>query len=261
MLFFTLKETITQFFDNTINKYVFMNTLLENIYNTGYVEDAEGNLINPFPTATASEIGLLFYELIQKLNLQRTIEIGMAYGLSTVAICQAHRDQGIGSHIAIDPFQNKEWKSIGLLNVKKAGLEDKLRFLEEFSHKALPQLLAAGEQFDFAFIDGSHLFEDVLVDFFYIDKMLRPESFIVFDDIWMPSVRKVVNFVLKNKSYQLVNISTKPNLLKRIKRITRRIAQNPFELDFTDVKYIPENICILKKIGEDNRAWDVHRSF
>lgn len=238
-----------------------MNTLLENIYNTGYVQDVEGNLINPFPTATAYEIGLLFNELIQKSNLQRTIEIGMAYGLSTVAICQAHRDKGIGSHTAIDPFQNKDWQSIGLLNVKKAGLEDKLRFLEEFSHKALPQLLAAGEQFDFAFIDGSHLFDDVLVDFFYIDKMLRAEGFIVFDDIWMPSVRKVVHFVLKNKSYQLVNISTKADLSKRIRRLKKRLFQDPLKIDFTGIKYIPENICFLKKISEDSRAWDFHCSF
>ncbi len=238
-----------------------MNTLLENIYNTGYVEDAEGNLISPFPTATAYEIGLLFNELIRNLNLQKTLEIGMAYGLSTMFICQAHHDKGIGSHTAIDPFQTKAWKSIGLLNIKKAGLAEKFRFLEAFSHEALPQLLAAGEQFDFTFIDGSHFFDDVLVDFFYIDKMLKPGGYIVFDDIWMPGIRKVVHFVLKNKSYQLVNISTKSDLLKRVKRIIRRIAQNPFEIDFTGVKYITENICILKKTGEDSRAWDFHCSF
>lgn len=133
-----------------------MNTLLENIYNTGYVEDAEGNLISPFPTATAYEIGMLFNKLIHELNLRKTLEIGMAYGLSTMFICQAHHDKGIGSHTAIDPFQSKEWKSIGLLNVKKAGLAEKFRLVEAFSHEALPQLLAEGEQFDFTFIDGSH---------------------------------------------------------------------------------------------------------
>lgn len=110
-------------------------------------------------------------------------------------------------------------------------------------------------------IDGSHFFDDVLVDFFYIDKMLKPGNYVVFDDIWMPGIRKVVHFVLKNKPCQLVNISTKTDLLKRAKRITRRMAQNPFELDFTGVNYIPENICMLKKINEDSRDWDFHRSF
>lgn len=64
-----------------------MNTLLENVYNTGYVEDAEGNLISHFPTATAYEIGVLFNKLIHELNLRKTLEIGMAYGLPTMFIC------------------------------------------------------------------------------------------------------------------------------------------------------------------------------
>jgi predicted O-methyltransferase YrrM len=93
-----------------------MNQLLEQIYQTGRVEDAEGNSINPFPVATPSDTGTILYEIVKKYNLQKTLEIGMAYGLSTLFICQAHQDKGLGSHIAIDPGQTNKWKSIGVLS-------------------------------------------------------------------------------------------------------------------------------------------------
>ena len=85
-----------------------MNSLIENIYKTGQVEDAEGHLINPFPTTTLRKISILLNDIIQKNNLQKTLEIGMAYGLSTSSICQAHHDKGSGIHTAIDPCQSNK---------------------------------------------------------------------------------------------------------------------------------------------------------
>ncbi|NJR75273.1 MAG: class I SAM-dependent methyltransferase [Scytonema sp. CRU_2_7] len=157
-----------------------MNQLLEEIYSTKLVKDAAGNSINPFPTATPYDIGVVLKEFIQKYNLERTLEVGMAYGLSTLFICQAHQDKGTGIHTAIDPMQNNLWKSIGLLNIERAGLADKLRFMESCSHEALPQLLTKGEKLDFAFIDGSHHFDYTLIDFFYIDKLLHLGGYVVF---------------------------------------------------------------------------------
>ena len=69
--------------------------------------------------------------------------------------------------------------------------------------EALPQLCSQKEEFEFAFIDGSHLFDFTFVDFFFIDKLLAVGGHVAFDDLWMPAVRKVVSFVLKNKPYQL----------------------------------------------------------
>ncbi|GET37222.1 class I SAM-dependent methyltransferase [Microseira wollei] len=238
-----------------------MNQLLEHIYNTGYVEDGDGKLINPFPTATPRETGTILYEIVQQYNLERTMEIGMAYGLSTLFICQAHQDRGVGNHTAIDPKQSTIWKSIGLLNIKRSGLSERLRFFETFSDEVLPQIVKTGENFDFAFIDGSHLFDYALLDFFYIDKLLAVGGYVVFDDLWMPAVRKVISFVLRNRSYELVKIKPKANWIKRLARVTYRLVQNPLDLYSLKIKFITENICLLKKVSEDSRVWDFHRSF
>jgi predicted O-methyltransferase YrrM len=238
-----------------------MNSVLKHIYEIGRVEDSEGNLIDPFPAATPLKIGMFLGETIQKYQLKNTLEIGMAYGLSSLFICQAHHDTGSGYHTAIDPTQSTMWKSIGLLNIKRAGLENKLRFLEDRSERILPQLYLQGEKIDFAFIDGNHLFDYTLVEFFYLDRILTLGGYIVFDDLWMPSVRKVVSFVLRNRSYELIPIKIEKNVTTQIGRIAKRFLQNPLELNDLKLKLLPNNVCLLKKISEDKRKWNFHHYF
>jgi predicted O-methyltransferase YrrM len=238
-----------------------MNSVLEKIYETSHVEDAQSNLINPFPTATSQETGTILSELIQKHDCQKTLEIGCAYGLSTLFMCQTHENRGAGNHTAIDPGQSSLWKSIGLLNIKRAKLEDRFQFFEAPSYETLPKLLADRECFDLAFIDGSHFFDYTLVDFFYIDKLLSVGKYVVFDDIWMPSIRKVVYYLLRNRKYELVKIDKPVSFKNYALRVGYRFVQNIFEIDYGGIRWIPHNICLLKKIDEDRRDWKFHRLF
>lgn len=186
----------------------------------------------------------------------------MAHGKSTLSICQAHRANGAGCHIAIDPLQETKFNSIGLANIERANLKDILRFYQAPSDEVLPQLCTQGERIDFAFIDGNHRFQYTLVDFFYIDKMLNAGGHIAFDDLWLPAVRKVVSFVLKNTPYKLVRPLSNPNtpVGKRVLRIGRRIMQNPLGRDW-GLKLVPQNVAILQKTGADRAGSLHHRAF
>src|SRR3954466_5814813 len=60
-------------------------------------------------------------------KLARTLEIGLAYGFSTLyflALLAKHRE---GHHTAVDPHANKHWRGIGLTKVspaiRKLGLD------------------------------------------------------------------------------------------------------------------------------------------
>jgi hypothetical protein len=116
--------------------------------------------------------------------------------------------------------------------------------------------------YDFAFVDGRHHFDYVLVDFFYIDKLLRVGGYAVFDDLWLPQVRKVVSFVLRNRDYALVRAggSRKSPPWRRAARAVRRFVQTPLTRD-VGVKLIGENVCVLKKVGEDKRVGLSHHPF
>jgi len=239
-----------------------MNALLERIYSTGQVEDADGNFVSHSTSSITFETGMLLYDLIRRERHARTLEIGMAYGLATLFMCQAHHDNGTGHHTVIDPYEITIWRSIGLLNVTRAGLDSLLRFYEAPSCAILPQLWAEGEHFDFAFIDGAHLFDYVMLDFFYVDKVLKVGGHMAFDDLWMPAVRKAVAFVLKNRAYVLVPPSahrTTP-LWRRVARAGRRIIQDALGSGLA-LKLVAENVGVVQKVAEDQRPWDFHRSF
>ena len=239
-----------------------MNTVIEYIYRTGTVEDPDRGPVTPFPVSVPYETGSLLYDLVFKEGLNRTLEVGMAYGLSTLFICQAHSDKRSGAHTAIDPFQGSSFRNIGLANVREAGLDGYLRFHDAPSFEVLPALCRAGEVYDFAFIDGRHHFDYVLVDFFYIDKLVRVGGYVVFDDLWLPQVRKVISFVLRNRGYEVARVTggRKSPLWRRAARAVRRFVQTPLTRD-VGVKLIGENVCVLKKVGEDQRAALSHRPF
>ena len=228
-----------------------MNPLLERIYKTERVENADGKEINPFPQSITYEKGEAIYKLIRENGLNNTIEIGMAYGLSTLFFCQAHSDNGSGHHVAIDPFEDELWESVGLLNVRRAGLEKFLEFYDSPSHEILPRFVADKKFVDFIFIDGSHLFDYVLLDFFYADKLLRNGGYIMFDDLWMPSIRKVMAFIMENRNYELlpdwgVKIK-KASLARRLVVGIRFRVRGPY--------------CVIRKIGDDSREWQHYRDF
>ena len=167
-----------------------------------------------------------------------------------------------GRHVAVDPFQVSDFNSIGLLNLERAELRQLVDWREARSDLALPEMWRAGERFEFAFIDGCHLLDAVLVDFYYIDKMLPVGGYVVFDDVWMRGVRKVISFALHNRRYELVRMKSPlpVPLWKRAGRIGVRFLQTPLERDWR-LRLLPLNIAVLRKTAEDERDWDYHRRF
>jgi len=205
-------------------------SLIDRIYETGQVESADGSLIDVFPEAIPETHASEIERLVRDMHLTRTLETGMAYGLSTLTICGVHEQRGEGEHIAIDPYQSTDWGGVGLLNLERAGLSHRVRVIEARSDEALPRLRDEGVRIDFALIDGLHLFDATLVDFFHADRMLDTGGVIVFHDTWMPAVAQAVAYVESNRAYQ--------------------------RLKAGDAAMVA-----LRKMGGDERPWDFHRDF
>ncbi len=72
------------------------------------------------------------------------LEIGFAYGVSTLFACEAlNNNQKPCRHIVIDPNQSSLFGGIGLINVERSGYRGLVDFVEEPSEIALPRLLQA----------------------------------------------------------------------------------------------------------------------
>jgi len=151
-------------------------------------------------TKIRPEEGMYIYELCRKINPQRTLEIGFAYGFSTLYFLAALKANGKGSHVVIDPFEITDWHGIGLKKAQEMGMDRYLHFIQEKDVFGLPALAKEGLQFDVIFIDGNHRFDDVLLGFTLSDYVCAKGGYIILHDSMMPSIRKVVTFIERNRS-------------------------------------------------------------
>jgi predicted O-methyltransferase YrrM len=177
-------------------------------------------------TSVRQAEGQFMHDLVRKHGLSRTLEVGLAYGASAACIMSAHA----GRHTCMDPFQH-EYDQLGLKNLASLGFGDRLDFHAGFSHAVLPRLNDEQNRYDFAFIDGSHLYDGIFLDFFYVDLLLAQQGFVVLHDAWMRSTQMVASFVKKNRR------------------------------DYRLVKTPAWNLIVFRKSGQDERPWYHFREF
>jgi predicted O-methyltransferase YrrM len=170
---------------------------LDRAYASESVLDAAGAPVELFPHSIERRAGEALRELAMAEGAARTIEIGLALGISALFLCQAVLDRG-GRHTAIDPFQEESWNGAGLRTLRDAGVTDVVDVIEEESQLALPRMVSEGREFDLGFVDGDHRFEGVFLDLYYMTRLLRPGGVVVVDDMWMPSVRVAVSYAERN---------------------------------------------------------------
>ncbi|HET8925038.1 MAG TPA: class I SAM-dependent methyltransferase [Candidatus Acidoferrum sp.] len=152
----------------------------------------------------------------------------MAFGVSSLAILSGLRDGGQnGKLISIDPHQcSGGWKGAGVAAVARAALNDRHELIEDYDYNVLPRLLSSGLKIDFAYIDGWHTFDYVLLDYWYIDKMLTVGGVVGFNDCSWPAIDKVIRFVLTHRKYSEIEVGLPVEFasLSRRRELLRRLT-------------------------------------
>lgn len=254
-----------------------MNPVLEHILATDSVSDGTATLPLRHPDFPNLRVhmdpreGAFLAEIIRAVDPATTLEIGMAYGVSTLYICDALAGLGHPArHLAMDPFQSTQWRDIGLKNIRQAGYGEMLEFHEARSELVLPELLAQGRTIDFALIDGWHTFDQVMVEFYYLNRLLRVGGVIAFDDSDRRSVNRVVRYALNYPGYEVFRssaaLATPGGLPGRVRRGLRLMpaAEKLFRRDllYRDWDLNVLGSCVaLRKTAEDNRSSGWYRDF
>jgi predicted O-methyltransferase YrrM len=235
-----------------------MNSILSEILRSNQVIDAEGKP-RPLTVNMNQAEGELIVRVFEAVKPDLSLEVGFAYGVSTLFACSAlARNAKPARHIVIDPCQSSLYDRIGLLNIERAGYERFVELIEEPSEIALPRLLHARTRVQAAIIDGWHTFDHGLVDFFYVNKMLDPGGVVIFDDVNMPAIARLISHVLTYPAYRLFDatpIARAPNPFVALRR--RLNGGGPSTTHSRD-----NPSCIaLRKTTDDIRDWDWHRDF
>jgi hypothetical protein len=212
--------------------------------------------------------GALLQEIVRHVRPRVSLEIGFAYGVSTLYICEALADiNQPARHIVMDPFQSTQWRGIGLRNVRQAGFGSMVDFREEHSEAVLPELVRSGLQVDFALIDGWHTFDQVMVEFYYLNRLLRVGGVIAFDDADRRSVNRVIRHALTYPAYGVFDAgrprADRVSLAGRLRRAAGALPGAAVVLrpDFVKRDWdlgVFGSCVALEKVGEDRRSsgWD-----
>lgn len=180
-----------------------MSAVLPQILKTGITRLPSGEHVKATSYIDES-CGALIQDVIRDTRPSVCVEVGLAFGISALYILEALSQTGGEKLIGMDPAQHdNQWRGGGLYNIKQAGYADLYEFHEDDSQRVLPFLASKKQRVDFAFIDGWHTFDHTLIDFFYIDQMLNLEGVLVFDDVGYPAIRRVCDFVLTNRAYEI----------------------------------------------------------
>lgn len=245
---------------------------LQAMYDSGKALNAAGVGRNAWEAAVHPEDGAALYSLVRKFPKAQTLETGLAFGFSTMFLCQAHRDNGGGAHLALDPYQETHWESIGKLNVARAGFDDLFTWTGERSSIALPRLYSEGFRAHVIFIDGDHRFDGVFLDWFYADRMLHEGGYLVLHDPWMPATRKVVTFALRQhaEAYELAPEYMNPpaSFAAGLLTFARAAIKNPGELEVARMfaRKRCKNFIVLRKKrhvteAEYDQRWNFYAPF
>jgi predicted O-methyltransferase YrrM len=123
-----------------------------------------------------------------RASIEKVLEIGAFEGQTTVFLAWLFPQTQI---TCIDPWRNYNEVSSGMTDVKAVfdgntkHFGNRLRAIQGFSSDELPKLLAAGEQFDIIFIDGSHYYGDVVIDSQLSWRLLKLGGVLIWDDyLW-----------------------------------------------------------------------------
>jgi predicted O-methyltransferase YrrM len=146
----------------------------------------------------------LVRDVLVREQAEVVVEIGLAYGSSALAIGEALAGAPRPRQVIIDPFQTSAFADVGIGLLHTAGLDDIVHLIRQPSSVALPQLIADGLTADAAFVDGSHRFHEVVVDLYFLRKIVRPGGAVIMDDYWWPSVHAAARYFETNLGWRVI---------------------------------------------------------
>jgi predicted O-methyltransferase YrrM len=196
-----------------------VNAVLERLFREKEVVHRSGHRCRVVPPGINARRGEYLFQLVRAHRPALSLETGFAYGVSTLFIVEALRQNGSGHHVVIDPHELTRYDGLGLRHLEEAGLARYVTFHDEPSERCLPRLVSEGLRIDFAFVDGQHLFDHVVTECLFLAQLLRAGGILVIDDTNLPGVGRACDFFAKNRpDFDELTEAARPGVLRSLLR-------------------------------------------
>lgn len=153
--------------------------------------DAVKAIVDGVPNMTAEQ-GRIIYDFILHTGARNAMELGFAHGTGSCYMAAALQENG-GRLIGIDnqsahqrkPAQREQLEKCGLSGVVDSIFAhgsytwELMKLIEEHSRDGRCEPFL-----DFVYIDGAHLWEPDGLAFFLVDKLLKVNGWVLFDDLY-----------------------------------------------------------------------------
>lgn len=131
--------------------------------------------------------GLLYYMTLCRLRPDThnlVIETGTNQGASSIVLAQAIKDSpGTGTLRTVELEQDN--LDIALKNYEAANVADIIETYQGDAIERLPAMLDSPHPLAVAFLDGSHLHDQVVREFELVEPRLEPDSIVIFDNTYL----------------------------------------------------------------------------
>jgi Methyltransferase domain len=111
------------------------------------------------------------------------------------------------------------------------------------SEWVLPHLAKEGAKFDFALIDGDHSLERTIIDFFYMNHMLKSGGLLMIDDLGTHAAKEVVRLIREEPDFE-------PVLDLRKALVFRKRTDRPTLTAWCDQAYIKREIELFQRLPD-----------
>lgn len=141
----------------------------------------------------SSELARDIFDFIIDAQPRQCLELGFGHGTSSCFIAAALEEVGHGHLTAVDLLPARQWQTPSIEDLlSRTGLKQWVEVVREptsytwFLKRKIMEQSADGACrpiYDFCFIDGAKNWTVDSAAFFLVDKLLRPEGWLLFDDL------------------------------------------------------------------------------
>jgi Methyltransferase domain len=167
---------------------------------------------------------------LARFDSPRVIETGA--GASTLLFCALEP----AAVTSIAPDEGLRDRTLAAASERGIST-DRLHFICDRSELVLPKLAEEGDCYEAAFIDGSHNWPAVFVDFCYLNLMLPVGGVMFVDDVQLYSVAQLYNLLRKQEEFEYVGLDDKMATF-------RKVLDHPWLPEWRSQPYIEENTVV-----------------